>query len=151
MVNKYFTNKKGNKITVRDSETGRIKKWLDVTDLDRPSGQFKVIEYVLHFKPTRESNKFTPSSFRDWEVRIRVPEGYDEDNVEGLARKALEDRTNENMVSDSTMTWNKRGIDTIGFSDEESYNYKIVDTVRPQYKYPKDGTWGNCDEDFEKE
>jgi len=142
---KYFTNKKGNKITERDSR-GRIVRWIDADSFDKPTGQYKILEYVLHFKPTRESMNFTPSSIRDWEVRIKVPTGYDEDYIEGEAREILADLTNENMVNDSVLTWDKKGIDEIEYSDTEIKQWKVIDTTRPQYHYPETG-WGELDEE----
>ena len=150
MAKKFYSSKSGKRVRIHDSKTGRIIGWEDATTLDRPTGQFKIVEYVLHFKPTRKSMGYTPSSFRNWEVRIRLPDGYDEDKVEELARKALEDITNENMVEDSTMIWDKKGKDEIEYADEESFKWKIVDTIRPIYKYPKTG-WGDCDDDYKKE
>lgn len=68
-------------------EKGRYKKWENADTLDRPNGDYRIVEWVVHFKPTKDSR---PSSLRDFEVRIRLPEGdASVDDIEDMAKEVL--------------------------------------------------------------
>lgn len=146
---KWFTKetKKGTKRYARDAK-GRYRKWENADNLDKPKGEYRIVEWTIHFKPTKGDNR--PSSIRDFEVRIQLPEGdYDLDEIENIAKELMIGLTNEPMVDESTVDWGKKGYDTIKYSDDDSVRWIVMDTVRPQYKYPKGKLWGTYGEDEE--
>ena len=151
--------KKGNRYYTRTLKDGTIKRrvhgadgkilrWEIAEDLDTPSGEYKMIEYSMYFIPTRATAKSTPSSIRNWEVRIRLPysDDIDEDDIEMYGRNMLADITNENMVDTSEFSFGKMGSDYVEYSKEDGIKWKIIDTTRPQYKYPKEKDWGDYNE-----
>ena len=151
MPKRYYTKtmKDGTvKRRVHDSKTGKILRWEIADDLETPQGEFKIVEYTMSFIPTREKMKNTPSSFRNFEVRVRLPENddLDDEDIKEYGRNALEELTNEEMVITSEFSFNKRGYDVIGYSNNDEPTYKVIDTVRPQYKYPKKSGFGTIDE-----
>ena len=148
--NKYYTKtlKSGiKKRRIHDSKTGRILRWETVEDLEEPEGEFKIMEYSMHFIPTRKSMGNTPSSHRNWEVRIRLPysDDMDDDEITGYGREILAELTNYEMVDTSEFLFSKRGIDIVEYSKDESIKWKVIDTTRPQHRYPKTG-WSNYNE-----
>jgi hypothetical protein len=142
MPNKYYSIKlKSGKVRrrIHDSITGRIIKWVDAEDLDEPEGQFKIVEWVMHWMYTDGS----PSGLRNFEIRLEVAEGHDDNYMENLGRTIMESYVSEELVDESQFAFDKKGIDFIRFDDFEDVRYKIVDNARPQYQYPKKARWGN--------
>ena len=151
LANKYYTRtlKDGTiKRRIHDSITGRILRWEIADDLDEPQGLFKIREFTMNFIPTRESMKYTPSSQRDWEVRIRIADSDDlsDDDIEEYGREVLAELTNREMVDSSSFSTSKLGEDIIEYSNDDSIRWKVIDTIRPQYKYPKKKNWGDYSE-----
>ena len=151
MPNKYRTRKlKDGKIKriVYNEKNGRIIRWEDADDLQTPNNEYKIFEHVGCFKPTRETAKYTPSSHRNFEVRMR--KAYDENDtdqdIEQYLRDALEEITNYEMVETATFDLNKKGSDIIGYSKDKEPKYKIIDTTRPYLKYPKNSGYGTIDQ-----
>lgn len=145
----YTKTLKSGKIKRYAREKGRYKKWEDADTLDRPEGEFRIKEWVVHFKPTKDSR---PSSIRDFEVRIKLPEGdADADDIEEMAKEIMINLTNESMVDSADIAWGKKGVDTVGYSEDDDIEWMVVDVTRPQYKYPTGKQWGKYGEDYEVE
>jgi hypothetical protein len=79
---------------------------------------------------------------RNFEIRLRVPEYYDEDNVIGLGEEIILGYVNQGLIDSSEFTVRKRGEEIIGSMKFEQTRFKVIDIARPQYNYPK-GRWGN--------
>lgn len=136
----------GNRYRVHDSK-GRIKRWEvipeDLREFDfqeKKKGTYRILEWVIHFIPTRGNN--SPSSYRNWEVRILAPEGITREEIRQYSEEILSSFTNYEMVESSNVDFVKEGVDVIEYSNLSNIRYMIVDTVRPQYKYPSKTQWG---------
>jgi len=123
----------------------RILRWETVPEdireylPEEKKGMRRIIEWVINFIPTRSRGE--PSSPRNWEVRLQLPDGYDEEDVKREAWEILADLTNEEMVATSRIDWTKKGTDVVEYVEEEYSRWKVVDRARPQYKYPKESEW----------
>ncbi len=141
MPHKFYSVKlKSGKVRrrIHDSITGRILRWVDADDLDEPEGEFRIVEWVMHWAYSDGS----PSGNRHFELRLQLPEGYDDSYMEGLGEDIMESYVSEELVSESNFNFDKKGIDFIRYDNIEEINYKIVDVARPQYQYPKKKRWG---------
>lgn len=137
----------GNKYRVHDSR-GKILRWENIPEdlkefdfTEGKKGQHRILEWVLHFIPTKGDNR--PSSLRNWEVRILAPQGVSREQVREYAEEILGDFTNYEMVETSNVDFVKEGVDVVEYSDNADIRYMIVDTIRPQFKYPKNKQWGD--------
>jgi hypothetical protein len=145
MPHKFYTVKLKSgksKRRVHDSVTGRILKWVEVEDLDEPEGQFKIVEWVMHWEYTDGS----PSGLRNFEIRLRVAEGRNESDMEELGRDIMESWVSEELVTESNFSFDRKGVDFIRYDEYEDIEYKIIDNARPQYQYPKRARWGKWKE-----
>lgn len=142
MPNRYYAVKRKDgtvrKYRVHDSVTGRITGYVDADDLEEPEGEFRIVEWVLHWEYTDG----TPSGLRHWEIRLQLPDSYDEDDVKEIASSIMWSYVSEELITSSNFGFDKRGIDFIGYERSELINYKVIDTARPQYSYPKRRRWG---------
>lgn len=134
----------------------KILRWEDVDTLEESGigegGHYKVVEWVFHFEPTNKDNK--PSGKRNFEVRLRVPDNFSENKAQNIADDILAELMgnywregklikgkNEGIVDTSKKS--KRGKDLIKFTKETpNIEWMMIDTMRPQYKYPKNRQWG---------
>jgi hypothetical protein len=127
----------GNRVRIHDSETGRIIKWEvideEIEDIlnEQYDEVFHIVEWVLHFVPTRDERE---SSARNFEVRVQAPDTVSRASVLGIAEDYLADFTNQGMVDDAFMTWEKEGEDSVEYSKDEYARVMIVDTIRPDIK-----------------
>lgn len=122
----------------RDRVDGlRQRYWFNIPEEEEDDNLFDIVEWVLHW----EYRDGSPSGQRNWEVRIRVPRYYEEDNVSGLAEEILQSYVNEELINSSNFNIDKKGTDIIEEDGIDEIRYKVIDTVRPQYNYPK-GKWG---------
>lgn len=143
--NKYY--RVGNRLRVHGyNKKGdyRITGWENIEDLKgynvpEKEGKYKIVEWVFNYKPTKDDR---PSSHRNWETRIQVPDGLPESDVRDMADKVLAELTNWEMVETSDVSV-KEGKDIIKYSKYPDTKWMVVDTVRPQYKYPSKRRWGN--------
>lgn len=130
-------------VTRKDGVQQHYNKWVYYDDeLD----EYRIVEWTFNFIPTKKSNR--PSDNRDWEVRIQAPE----DTPKGRIRQYAEDALTEEMsdeggyaMVESSTVYSKIGVDFVETSDKEYVRYKIIDKVRPQFRYPKRG-WGDLNE-----
>jgi hypothetical protein len=123
---------------VHDSVTGRIIKWVDAEDLDEPEGEFRIVEWVMHWEYTDGS----PSGLRNFEIRIRVAEGRGDSDMESLGEDIMESWVSEELITESNFSFDRKGVDFIRYDEYEDIEYKIIDNARPQYQYPKKARWG---------
>jgi len=143
--NKYY--RVGNKLRVHGyNKKGRwvILGFENIEDLKgynvpTKGGKFKIVEWVFNFTPTNKAKK--PSGLRNFEVRVQLPEGRTDIEVENIAREIMIELCNETMVDYADIA-SKRGKDTIKYSKNDEINWMVVDTLRPQYRYPKKKKWG---------
>lgn len=148
---KWYTKiLKSGKVRRYAREKGRYKKWEDADTLDQPQGEYRIKEWVIHFKPTNKGG--VPSGIRDFEVRIQLPEGdIDADDIEDMARDVMRNLTNDSMVDEASVEWGKKGVDTVKYSNDDDIKWMMVDTTRPQFKYPKNRQLGIYGEYYESE
>ena len=141
--NKYRVhgyNDKGRYGILRWEDIAEDLREFDFQEDDDGEKRFRILEWVLHFIPTRGDNR--PSSYRNWEVRILAPQGIDKKEIRERANELLADFTNYEMVESSNVDFVKEGVDVVEYSNDDSVRFMIVDTVRPQFKYPKNKLWG---------
>ena len=143
---------KSGKVRRYAREKGRYKKWEDSDTLDTPNGEYRIIEVVINYTPTK-GGKSTPSSGTNFEVRLRIPEDeYDKGELQELGEDALREQGFNDSMIESCDIDHKSGKDIIGYSDSDKTKYMIVDLTRPQFKYPKTrGTWGVLGEEEPEE
>jgi hypothetical protein len=145
--NKYYSRstKKGvRRVVMGYNAKGKwgIKKWIDSDTIEQPHGEYRIIEYTINIVPTKDDR---PSGNRNFEVRIQLPESDDSENdALEMAKDVLIRLTNEEMVDSSQIDIAKRGVDFIKFSGDDGIKWKVIDTARPQFHYPKTG-WGDYD------
>lgn len=141
---KYY--RVGNKLRVHGyNDAGRyvILRYDDIEDLKgynvpAKGGKHKMVEYIFHYQTTNSQK--IPSGMRNWEVRIQLPEGREEFEVREIANEVLGELTNEDMVDTSQVS--KLGKDTVRYTVDDSVQWMVIDTTRPQYKYPSKKGWG---------
>lgn len=150
---KWYTKVlKSGKVKVYAREKGKYKKWEDSTTLDRPNGEYKRINIIINFIPTK-GDRHTPTSTvgDNFEVNLELPEyDYNKDYLQKLGEDALLKEGFSDFMVESCDITVKSGKDFIGFSSKKEMNYKIIDLARPQYHYPKNGR-GEFDDDNEYE
>lgn len=116
----------------------RQRYWVKIED-DEDDDDFKpyIVEWVLHW----EYKDGSPSGIRHWEVRLQVPNYRTEEDVIGYAEDILGSYVSEELITASNFATDKAGTDFIKYGDSINARYKIIDTVRPQFNYPKN-RWG---------
>lgn len=139
---------KSGKVRLYSREKGRYKKWVDSDTLDMPQNEYRIMEIVINYTPTK-GGKSTPSSGTNFEVRLRIPEyEYDKGELQELGEDALREQGFSDYMIESCSIDHKSGKDIIGYSDSDKTKYMIVDLTRPQFKYPKErGKWGELGEE----
>ena len=145
--NRYYKLK--NKIRIHGiTKSGRYgiigyKNIEDLADSGLEKGQYRIVEYVFYYKPTRKEQ--LPSSHRNFEVRVRQPEGMNIHEVKEIADRKLAELTNDAMVETAQQT-TIEGIDFIRYSNDSKSRWMVMDLERKQFKYPKGRQWGLIDE-----
>jgi len=144
----YTKTLKSGKVRRYAREKGRYKKWEDADTLDRPEGEYRIMEIIVNYTPTKGSRS-VPSSGTNFEVRLRIPEDeYDKGELQELGEDALREQGFSDYMIESCSIDHKSGKDIIGYSDSDKTKYMIVDLTRPQFKYPKrKGEWGTLGEE----
>lgn len=128
---------------------GRYKKWEDATTLDRPDGEYKMINIIINFVPTG-GGRGTPTSDTgdNFEVNLEVPEGdYDDADYQEMGEKAMRLEGFNDYMIESCSVQHKIGKDFVGYSKRDDITYKIIDLTRMQYHYPRNGRGKLEDED----
>jgi hypothetical protein len=117
----------------------RQRYWVKIEDIeDDDTIDLHTVEWVLHW----EYNDGTPSGLRQWEVRLQVPSDVEEEIVYIHAERILEQYIDRELITSSSFSISKAGVDRISDSVmPNTIRYKVIDNVRPQYNYPK-GKWG---------
>lgn len=128
-------NENGNYVILRWDEIETLKGY----NVPEKGGKYKIVEYIFNFTPTNKKKK--PSGYRNFEVRIQIPEGRTEQEVENIALEIMLELTNEACVEYGTFS-HRKGVDLIRYSKYDEVNWMVVDTLRPQYRYPKKRKWG---------
>lgn len=122
-------------------KSGRFAKWEDADTLDRPDGEYKMINIIINFIPT-PGDRGTPTSTSgdNFEVNLEMPESdYDLGDYQEIGEKALRNEGfNDDMIESCTVQ-HKVGKDFVGYSKRDNITYKIIDLTRMQYHYPRKG------------
>jgi len=115
----------------------RQRYWVKVEEDEDDDAKTHIVEWIFHW----EYRDGSPSGIRHWEVRLQVPNYVTEGEAIGYAEDILGSYVDEELITASNFETDKAGIDFIKYGDSLDARYKIVDTVRPQYNYPKN-RWG---------
>lgn len=139
---KWYTKVlKSGKVKVYAREKGRYKKWEDSTTLDRPHGEYKRINIIINFVPTKGA-RHTPTSVvgDNFEVNLELLENdYSNEELQQMGEDALSKEGFNDFMIESCDVTVKTGKDFVGYSSDEKTTYKIIDLARPQYHYPSKG------------
>jgi hypothetical protein len=120
---------------------GRYARWEDADTLDRPDGEYKMINIIINFVPTK-GGMGTPisESGDNFEVNLELPEGdYTTGDYQEMGENAMRQEGFNDYMIESCSVQHKMGKDFVGYSKSDDVTYKIIDLTRMQYRYPRNG------------